>query len=339
MDRSDPVVSIYCLTYNHENYIRDCLESLVNQKTDFPFEVIVHDDASTDHTADIIREYEQRYPEIIRPVYQRENQYSKKINIVRTYIYPRIRGKYVAICEGDDYWTDDRKLQDQVTLLEEHPDCRCCVGGVQEVTLNKVPLGVYHPSFPINRDVIPQQEFIEYVSVYAFQTSSYLLYADDWKEYMQNPPAFREASDIGDTPLLLFFGSLGNAGYIDRVMSCYRRGAPASYSAEKRSWSEEKRIRHYESLTNTWRLYDEYSQFRFHKTCGYRVARYMLGSCVLRGKASEMLRRENRQYFKMLPAKRKVFILAASVFPGKMKTVFLSMTQNGERTEISSWKK
>ena len=120
------MVSVICNTYNHGPYVRDALEGFVTQQTNFPFEVLVHDDASTDNTADIIREYEAKYPEIIKPIYQTENQYSQKVRIDRTFQIPRITGKYVAVCEGDDYWTDPMKLQKQVDFLESHPDYSLC---------------------------------------------------------------------------------------------------------------------------------------------------------------------------------------------------------------------
>ena len=121
-----PVVSIQCMTFNHEAYISEALESFLMQETDFPFEVIVHDDASTDDTARIIREYEKKYPHIIKPLYETENQYRK--GNLRKIIEPYLRGKYIAVCEGDDWWTDRRKLQKQVDFLESHDNlsCVCC---------------------------------------------------------------------------------------------------------------------------------------------------------------------------------------------------------------------
>lgn len=119
-------VTVICLAYNHAKYISDALEGFVMQRVDFPFEVIVHDDASTDGTADIIREYQSRYPDIIKPVFQKENQYSQGISIPQAFLYPLIRGEYVALCEGDDYWTDPHKLQKQVDALESHPESDIC---------------------------------------------------------------------------------------------------------------------------------------------------------------------------------------------------------------------
>ena len=119
---NSPLVSICCLTYNHEPYIRDCLEGFVMQQTNFIFEVLIHDDASTDNTAAIIREYEVKYPSIIKPIYQTENQYSKGVKVTSVYNFPRVKGQYVAMCEGDDYWTDPLKLQKQVDFLENNND-------------------------------------------------------------------------------------------------------------------------------------------------------------------------------------------------------------------------
>ena len=129
------LVSVVCNAYNHEKYIKDALEGFVMQKTNFAFEILVHDDASTDKTAEIIREYEAKYPEIIKPIYQTENQYSK--GGVYKFQESRVRGKYVAFCEGDDYWTDPLKLQKQFDAMEQHPELDICAhvsGSVNAVT-------------------------------------------------------------------------------------------------------------------------------------------------------------------------------------------------------------
>lgn len=121
-----PLVSIICNTYNHVNYIRQCLDGFLMQETNFPIEILVHDDASTDGTADIVREYEDKYPDLIKPIYQTENQYSKGVKVSLKYQYSRAKGKYIALCEGDDYWTDPLKLQKQVDLLENNHEFVMC---------------------------------------------------------------------------------------------------------------------------------------------------------------------------------------------------------------------
>lgn len=120
---SSPVkLSVCCTTYNHEQYIRDAINGFLIQETDFPFEVIIHDDASTDGTAEVIREFAGQYPRIIRTIVQSENQYAKGGLINPRFVFPEAKGEYLALCEGDDYWIDPSKLQKQVDFLESNPD-------------------------------------------------------------------------------------------------------------------------------------------------------------------------------------------------------------------------
>ena len=123
----DLTVSICSITFNHAPYIRQCLDGFLMQKCNFKFEILIHDDSSTDGTQEIIREYVEKYPEIIKPIFQTENQWSQGIrNIQSRYNFPRAKGKYIALCEGDDYWTDPLKLQKQVDFLEENEDYVMC---------------------------------------------------------------------------------------------------------------------------------------------------------------------------------------------------------------------
>lgn len=132
------IVSICCLSYNHGPYIANSLNGFMKQKTRFPFEVLIHDDASTDQTTDIIKKYERDYPDIVKPIYQSENQWSKGARAISvTHNFPRAKGKYIAICEGDDYWTDPHKLQKQVDFLESHPEYVLCCGGFTSVNDGK----------------------------------------------------------------------------------------------------------------------------------------------------------------------------------------------------------
>ena len=125
-DTDNPLVSIRCVTYNHEPYIAQALDGFLMQKTSFPFEVIVHDDASTDKTAEIIREYEIKFPKIIKPIYETENQYSKHDGSLSRIMDSACKGKYIALCEGDDYWIDENKLQLQVDFLEKNSEYGMC---------------------------------------------------------------------------------------------------------------------------------------------------------------------------------------------------------------------
>ena len=217
------LVSILCTAYNHEAFLRDALDGFVNQRTRFPFEVLVNDDVSTDSTRDIIREYAVKYPDIIRPFYQEKNLYSQHIDIYQVVFYPNARGKYVAFCEGDDYWTDPTKLQRQVDYLEEHPDYSACVhntvlhfceDGHNELLLDRYEGGVGF------EHIVPGMSG-------AYHTSSLV----GKREILANPPDFYEVAceyDFGDYPDALWLRLNGKIHYIDRCMSVYRINSNAS---------------------------------------------------------------------------------------------------------------
>lgn len=136
--RKNILVSIRCLTYNQSRYIRQCLDGFVMQKTNFAFEAIVHDDASTDGTREIVEEYAEKYPDIIKPIFEDENQYSKDFSVIDRLVRKACTGKYLAFCEGDDYWTDPYKLQKQVDILESNPIITMVHTAFSNVDLNGV---------------------------------------------------------------------------------------------------------------------------------------------------------------------------------------------------------
>lgn len=130
-------VTVCSITYNHAQYIRACLDSILMQKTNFAFEIVINDDCSTDGTTEILKEYETRFPDIIRPIYHKENQYSKGVrDVFQRFVFPNARGRYCAICEGDDYWIDPLKLQKQYDMLEADKRISYCF--TNRLTINEV---------------------------------------------------------------------------------------------------------------------------------------------------------------------------------------------------------
>lgn len=216
-------VSVYCLAYNHEKYIRDALNGFVSQVVDFDYEVFVHDDASTDNTASIIAEYANMYPDIIKPIYQKENQFSRGVAISKTFIYPRLSGKYIAICEGDDYWTDQYKLKKQVEYLETHEDCSACVHNtlVQNCKTKKSSL----MNKRTNDEDISIDEILERGNG-QFQMSS-LVYR---RKYLYRPSSF-EVKGFGDYPLAIYLSLNGRVHYLKDVMSVYRLYSDGSWTS------------------------------------------------------------------------------------------------------------
>lgn len=208
-----PLVSICTLVYNHEPYLRECFEGLVMQKTDFTFEVLVHDDASTDNSAEIIREYTEKYPDIFKPIYQKENQYSKGIEINATYQFPRAKGKYIAICEGDDYWTDPLKLQKQVDILEQNPEIGL-VYTQAEAFDNENIIG------EISFEAKDAKHLLLYGNGIANLTTCYrreLLYA-----YLKEVDPGSKNWLMGDYPMWLWFMLHSKAYFLNEVTCRYR---------------------------------------------------------------------------------------------------------------------
>lgn len=120
--QNQPLVSICCLAFNHENFISQTIKGFLSQETNFPFEILINEDASTDNTAEIIQDYASKYPRIIKPLFQKTNQYKKGKRLNPEFNFIRAVGKYIATCEGDDYWIDNKKLQKQIEFLEQNPD-------------------------------------------------------------------------------------------------------------------------------------------------------------------------------------------------------------------------
>jgi len=209
-----PVVSIFCLTYNHEEYIQDAIESFLIQKTTFPVKIFIHDDASSDGTSKIIREYEEKYPILISTVIQKQNRYKKDRF---SFFFEQLReleGKYIALCEGDDYWTQPDKLQRQVGILENdpsvslvfhnawvrHPESRRDYFQCQQLEKERFTLA----------DVISREWFVPSASM-VFRASNRLM------------EELAPISFAGDMILLLSAARCGDLAFIDQVWSVYRK--------------------------------------------------------------------------------------------------------------------
>lgn len=217
-----PLVSICCIAYNQEHFIRKCLDGFLMQDINFPFEIIIHDDASTDRTADIIREYEAKHPKIIKPIYQTENQYSKLGRILVPFLFPLVKGKYVALCEGDDYWTDPLKLQKQVDFLEKNPDYSMCFHPVKVIYEDgsKPDEILPSPEQRFNKDILGLEDLL----VRNFIYTNSVMYR--WRFAKENVKDFFPKNILpGDWFLHMLHAQVGKIGYIDEVMAAYRRHA------------------------------------------------------------------------------------------------------------------
>ncbi len=216
------MVSVSCVAYNHESYIKDAIEGFLLQKTDFPIEIFVHDDASADRTADIIREYEKKYPELITGIYQTVNQYSQGKKPSPEFVWPRCRGKYIAVCDGDDYWTDPYKLQKQVDFLESNPEYGLVYGDVDSFyEKNKKYLKSKNRSLRI---ATPSGHVFEELLLWGFIPALTVLFRKElWDRFAASEDKkFLDGSLIGDYVLWLKFSQETKFYYMDEVLGVYR---------------------------------------------------------------------------------------------------------------------
>ncbi|WP_319481186.1 glycosyltransferase [uncultured Draconibacterium sp.] len=208
-------VMIRCYTYNHEKYIKDALEGFVMQKTNFPFIAIIVDDASTDDTAKIIREYELKYPNIIKPYYLKENHYSQRKPKFPYFQSIQKKSKYIALCEGDDYWTDPLKLQKQVDFMEKNPEYSMCFHNAIIYETSSVKRNVFlFNNFISDRDLTID----DVVNKWVVPTASIMCR----KEHLEFPDWMVRIYS-GDYALLLSLFLKGKIKYIDIISSVYRK--------------------------------------------------------------------------------------------------------------------
>jgi len=222
------LVSICCITYNHENFISEAIQGFLMQKTEFPFEIIIRDDASTDKTADIVHRYQADHPNLISVIYHAQNQFSLGIRAFPE-VFMKASGKYIALCEGDDYWTDPLKLQKQVDFLEAHPECSICGHRVLRKIKGDEEKSYFWPKYTEDR-IFTKDEFY---GKYILQTCS-VVFTNSKIEALNK---FSEGFKVGDYPLFYFYAQLGDVGYLHDVMAVYRihnEGVSSGLSHEKK---------------------------------------------------------------------------------------------------------
>ncbi|MCR4661093.1 MAG: glycosyltransferase family 2 protein [Clostridia bacterium] len=261
-------VSIHCFVYNHQKYLSRCLDSFLNQLVDFNVEIIIHDDFSDDGSKAIIDSYFKRYPNIVKPIYESQNVYSMTGSFVDMAVATNAKssGKYIALCEGDDFWIDPLKLYLQVSVLDYFGDCGFCVHRVkaQSVDTNYSTDDKTIPLFKMNSKMLTDKHFISLVyDRYNFQTSSYFFRAADYSSLLKLQPEFLKVMPNLDESLLRYFGSLGKTCFIDRVMSVYQQFAQGSWSINhKENKGDKKREEFFKALEE----FDLFTNFKYKKS-------------------------------------------------------------------------
>ena len=303
-------VSICCITYNHKKYIEQTLKSFLEQDVDFKYEILIHDDASSDGTADIIRKYEKLYPDIIKPIYQTVNQYSIGItNVSQRYNFPRVRGKYVAICEGDDYWTDKYKLKKQVAILESDPNISLCFHAAKAISMDK--------SFPEsnirpykNDRFVSAFEVIDKTS--AYPTASLMFPYKCIKEL----PDFFATAPVMDIPLQIILASKGLCFYMDSFMSVYRVGVSGSWTGDMQKGNYiKKQLQYFEEIKATYKAFDAYTNFSYSSAVKNAINRIFFLILVNTKDYKQVLSKKYSTFFNELSPRTRFFIKLEFYFP------------------------
>lgn len=303
MEAAKVMASINCVTFNHVNYIRKALDSFLMQKTDFAFEILVHDDASTDGTSEIIREYAAKYPDQVRPLIQTENQYSQGIdNISGAFNFPRARGKYIFMCDGDDYFLSPDKLQRQVDYLEAHPDCTLCIHSARIDLVGKALTESQMRPYRQSR-VIPPEEIIDKSSGYAMSSMAFPA------RLVKQLPDYYVDCPVGDTPLQLMAAAAGYGYYMDEPMSAYRVGVAGSWTVAGKSGDYEAKQNAYcERMKRTYEQFDGATGGRFHEAAESAARRTYYHTMVNTKKFGEVFNPAYRRYYRELTPRTRFFL-------------------------------
>ena len=245
-----PMVSICMLTYNHERHIRDAINGVLIQETNFSFELIIGDDSSTDKTSEICQEYAKKFPEIIK--YSPSN---RNLGMIKNFlrVLNSCLGKYIAFCEGDDYWIDPFKLQKQVDFMETNSSCSLSFHSTilyDEIQNQKKIIKPNNVKSLYTLDEILKEKWVQ-------MTCSLMIKRD----IIKSLPDWFNLSPIGDLPLRLISGSYGNIGYIDDVMAVYRKYSLNSWSTQPRDYFWSTRWR--EGMIKMYINFNQYSNNRY----------------------------------------------------------------------------
>lgn len=229
-----PLVSIWCLTYNFAPFIRQAMEGFLAQETDFPYEILIHDDFSTDDTVAVLREYQQKYPDKIRLLLEEANQGTKHLHR----FLDKVRGDYVAICEGDDYWTDPHKLQKQLGFLREHPEYAMAFTAC-DIEENGVIVDAREPYKKVKT---VSAGTVIVVGGFLCPSASLVIK----KEHLYTLPDYYFQADTADYPMQIHMASCGKVYYLPDHTCVYRRGRAGSWSTNVKA-SQERYLAHYKN--------------------------------------------------------------------------------------------
>lgn len=238
---SDILVSVCCSTFNHEKFIAKALDGFLMQKINFKIEILINDDCSQDNTVSILNDYNKRYPDFFDITFQTENQFSKGVKPFAQMLFPRVKGKYIALCEGDDFWTNPGKLQKQIDFLENNPDYSMCFHKCKIVDENNQEFDSKTFNHLEEKDYVGR----ELLEKWSIPTASVVFRAEYLSHILKRSktPGYL----YGDTPMFLTLLEFGKARCLADNMSAYRIH-PGGISRSESNKSMIALYKHYQTL-------------------------------------------------------------------------------------------
>lgn len=315
---TDAVISVCLVTYNQVKYIEKCLESIVSQQLSVPWEILVHDDMSTDGTADILKKYAEKYPSLIRIMPETRNRFSEGMKaIIVELMLKECRGRYVSFIEGDDCFCDSEKLEKQYRILLNNPGIGMCVSKTQIMTEKGELLEEFMPARQIDGGRIPGEEIIRDICIkdtHYFHLSTMFIDREYIKDYLEKPPVFLTTSYIDDRSIMMFYASKSDIYYIDEIMSLYRSMASGSWS-EGVSTSPAKHYRNDVDLRNVIRDFDRFSDYRFKDYIYEYETRLNYYIALFEHDGREIYKDRYKKYTETFGPKQKLHYGLCRVFP------------------------
>ena len=299
-----PKISIICNAFNHEKYISEALDSFLMQEVNVPFEILVHDDASTDTTAEIIREYEKKYPDIIKPICQKNNQYSQGVSITPEIQLKRAQGEYIAFCEGDDYWTDKCKLQIQYDFMQANPQYSICCHAYSMVDKNGKTL---EDRYDLNSDGVVQMEKLIGNQLEVPHYATMMARAECLSGF--------ERSFLGlscsDMIIRLYCAAQKDIYYLKKNMSCYRRFTENSWTVRV-GLDKEKFLKHRKEKIGFLREYNDYTNKKYDEIIEREIEFRSFEIAIYEGRYKDA---KKARCFRQSSFKRRIGIYVGCIFP------------------------
>lgn len=293
-DKEKPTISIACTTFNQEEYIEDCLRGFLLQECDVRYEIVIHDDASTDNTVKIIREYKKRYPRLIRLIEQSENQFSKNVQLPFHNVLKECQGEYTALCEGDDFWIDSKKLKHQHQCALKNPEVNLFFHAAFQMTDGQIDKKIN--SYFRNETLVDTSWVIRggggvMPTASIFTKTSLLKRLPEW---------FNQAP-VGDYYVQCLMAENG-AIFLPRCYSVYRFASSTSVSQKTNKLNNQKLVMTIDKEIASLESLDRELNFEFSRDINFWKSRIVFSKAII------LLRNRNYElYIKYLIKSVKIY--------------------------------